>query len=999
MGGDGGVYLRLLGQCTLTRNGRDVDLRTRRTLAVLTFLACEDRTIDRETLAATFWPDAPTPTALGNLRVILSNLRRDAPGLLHIERRTVGLAPGSAARVDVLQFDRVAEGGLALARTGTPDAVQHLKRAYALYDGPLAPGLDTAISDRFEEWLGEARARRHMCAVRVLGALIDEELANGPTEETHLLAQDLVALDALAEGSQTRLMRTLWALGERAAALRSYQEWAERLAQELGVQPTNEVDALARAIGRAGVAPQVPLWADEGLPPRPLLVGRSHDVAVLRKKMEGDERIITVTGPAGVGKTTTMVEVAHLFRQESPDPVIHVDLTTVSSRSELIGAVLTACGEHRATSLDVRDLHRRLDGQQLLLVLDNFEHLLGERDIVASLPRHCPGVVTVVTSRQPLRLGGEVVHELAPLTLPPPVWVEPTEPMASDAVRLFLARADRVGHRIEPTSANLSKVAAICTTVDGLPLGIELAAARLPVLGLTGVAGALVDGEVQRLDVLGAGPADAPRKGRSAQEALEWSYSRLSQPAQSLFRRLGTFDGSFDLTAVDRVCAGDDLPKTAVLDALSELVDVHLVERTSRGSSRARFRLLITMRAFARRRLEEEGAIKAMAARCARYYIEEVRVFASATADRTAAESIARFHADLPNIAASLDWCHATGDRGAALEMLATLGPFWRLGSAPSTGLTMLDRALTDARGEVEGMSSAAPAECRIWRASLVAEQHGYRSADEVRSALGEAVPVVLAHGVPGWRERCLAEAVHAAVVVGEAELAGVLTRQVTDIADTDMGQWWALAARWESSVVLMHRSDDAGVRRMLADLIADSRSLGHRRIELYAWMWADILGADRRDLAETPPPLEQLLDMAVEAGDRRCQIWILVSLGTRTVFAGDLAGAAARFDEAMGLARRVDYRHGMGFALMGLVGVAGFGGDLHVAARYHGALVAELDTLRNVMPREYHDAYQQVAAAVSVEESLAGDVAEGRRAAFMDSVASGHRELRARAH
>ena len=390
------------------------------------------------------------------------------------------------------------------------------------------------------------------------------------------------------------------------------------------------------------------------------LIGRQHDLATVRTLLSA-ESLVSIVGPSGVGKTRLALAAAQQAMDDYADGTWWVDLSTVAGPELLESNLAHALGivlppDQPPASTITAALHM----QSILLVLDNCEHVLAAvAALVGTLRRRAPNVHVLVTSQEDLRIAGEQRYRLAPLA---------TGAAGDGAEQLFAARARAVDPRFELTPANLGPVSEICRRLDGLPLAIELAAARLPLLGLDRLS-VLLD---QRFRVLTAGSRDAPRRHETLHAAFDWSHELLSAGERTVFRRFGVLSGGFSLDLAQRVAADDALDQWAVLDHLGSLVNKSLVVAQGGGPA-PRYRLLETARSYATEQLERTGEVDATRRRHAQAMLEMVQAFDNAVTSAPRIDTLAqRLEPELDNLRAALRWAAGTpSDRGLAIALAA----------------------------------------------------------------------------------------------------------------------------------------------------------------------------------------------------------------------------------------------------------------------------------------------------------------------------------------
>jgi predicted ATPase len=413
------------------------------------------------------------------------------------------------------------------------------------------------------------------------------------------------------------------------------------------------------------------------LPPqRTAFIGREHEEAALRQLLSReDARLVTLTGPGGIGKTRLALQVAELIASQFPGGVCFVPLSSVSDHKLIASPIAQAFGLRETGNQSPQEsLKEYVSGlsQPTLLLLDNFEHLLSGASVVAQLLTIGPKLKVVVTSQAPLHVYGEHEFPVPPLALPDPSSTPSLEILSAlPAVALFLERARAVKHEFALTKENAPTVAAICARLDGLPLAIELAAARIKMLSPSAMLARLAG----RLNLLTGGARDLPSRQQTLRGTVDWSYGLLNGAEQTLFRRLSVFAGGCTLEAVEAVCDTKSDLGLDVLDGMASMVDKSLAQQGEQADTETRFHMLSTLREYARERLAESDDESATRRAHAAYFL----VLAEEGAENIAAHSewLDRFEVEHDNFRASLDYLIKTGDADWSLRIGVALFRFW----------------------------------------------------------------------------------------------------------------------------------------------------------------------------------------------------------------------------------------------------------------------------------------------------------------------------------
>jgi non-specific serine/threonine protein kinase len=594
--------------------------------------------------------------------------------------------------------------------------------------------------------------------------------------------------------------------------------------------------------------------------PAPLtsFVGRAREVqAVAELLCRPDARLVTLIGPGGVGKTRLAVRVAEEVGDDLPDGVAFVDLTPVADPNLVAPTVATALGVREASDRPAAErLVEALRDRTVLLVLDNFERVVAAAPLVGVLLAACPRLTVLTTSREPLRLAAERVVAVPPLALPDPAHpVEDLVPI--DAVRLFVERAEAARADFALTASNAAAVAEICRRLDGLPLAIELAAARVAHLPPA----ALLARLERRLPLLTGGARDVPARQRTMRGTIAWSYDLLTPEEQVLFRRLAVFVGGFALEAAEAMAGAVDEPGLDVLDGVAALVAKSLLRPEDGPDDEPRYRLLETVREYAAERLADSGEEEAVQRAHAAYFLalaEELRPRIEGPDGQAVLDRLEIEHA---NLAAALAWTIARSETALALRLAGALWKFWLVHGHLGEGREWLERALAlgddqqpDLRSEVlYGAGNFARAQGDFARAWACGEEMLARSqatGDTLRTAMALFLLGTLA-AHEGDRERTL-ERYEASLAlfreIGHTHGIAMMLAYSADVAH-ERGDHGRATALFEEALALWRaRGDEWGVAIALYGLAASARAQGDVARAAGLFQQALLRYADLRD-------------------------------------------------------------------------------------------------------------------------------------------------------
>jgi predicted ATPase len=661
-------------------------------------------------------------------------------------------------------------------------------------------------------------------------------------------------------------------------------------------------------------------------------VGRQRELAEVRRLLERPEvRLLTLTGPGGTGKTRLAIQAAAELVEAFPDAVIFVGLAPVTDPGLVVPAIAQALGAREAAGQSVLEsLAEQVGDRRLLLVLDNFEQVLAAAPVVVELLGACPQLKVLVTSRATLHVSGEQAYPVPPLSLPDQKDATDLHDItASEAVMLFVERAQAVNPSFALTGANAPVVAEICRRVDGLPLAIELAAARSRLLSPR----ALLARLERRLQLLKAGARDLPARQQTLRATIDWSYALLEAGEQTLFARLAVFAGGSTVEAAEVVCDLDG--GLDVLAGLDGLVDKNLLQPRDGPDGDPRVVLLETVREYALERLAERGEADATARRHADYYLGLAEQVEPELLGPRQGAWYERLEADLDNLRAALAWSLAHRQAEVTVRLAASIVPFWVSRSHANEGLRWLDGAL-EHRGS---LSQPALAKALFAKAFLLLQVQA--NPEQANTLLEESLALFQELGDTTWTVRVVSLLGLAAARAGDLDRGVALREQALVLARGGADEFNLAMALQNLGSSLLKVGDHARARALFDESLALARSVGEPEgIGLALWGLGMVALAEGHH-RHASSLLEEALTLARKLGHLPSAANCLADLGVVALHETDYGRAAALFEEGLRLAPQLEEELVIAQCLWGVAVVAAAQGQPGRAVCLWGAAAA----------------------------------------------------------
>ena len=932
-------------------DGTPVALGGQRPRALFALLALTgSRVVTNEQLIDELWGQDPPTRARDSLQMHVSRLRKALTEAGSDAGQLVSQAGGY--RLDVQPGDRDVDhwqqklgrarrareaGELAAARA-------EIEEALGLWRGLPLAGIaanDLLAAER-------ARLEEERLSATIEGIELDLEMSRHGEMLGQLEA--LVIAHPFKERLVELQMLALYRSGRQADALAAFHAARGRFVEELGIEPAQQLRELhedilkhadelspphSAASGRtleARPPPTAPrTFGERRLPVPPnRTIGREHELGELAVRLRAESvRLLTFTGPGGVGKTRLALEAARAVQADFADGACFVSLAAMQRPEDVPAAIVDELGIIMLSGESVTQaVERFLAAKHLLLVADNFEHLLAAAPLIGALLSSCPALTVLTTSREPLTVHAEERYPVSPLALPALGMTDDVQALAGvDSVVLFCERARAHDPGFDLADGNAAGVAEICQRLDGLPLAIELAAARCGLLS----AGEIAERLDQALGALGAGARDAPPRQQTLRATIDWSHDLLGDVEKACFARFAVFAGGATVEAAQTITA-------AGLDTLDGLVAKSLLVRRQHAHAPTRLAMLETIRAYAAERFAAAGGEQAVGERHYRFFLAVAQRHGS---DRTLMgtnrkEHLTRLDAEIANLHAALGWAVHQPSAQPALAMCAALGQYWWMRNRYADAIDWIDQALS------MPTAHAYPAlRARVLGSKALALWPLGRGA-EVSAALAQAEAIARALADPLILSQALAlRSALDEADSGGREAAAAIADEALDLATAAQDDWAiamaALARAWRASTTaeLCEHVD------LAAALLDEVGNVFHLALLLAGSVYEALrMRGDReaKELVGRATPLARGLD------DPYLTAVLRANSGMAALLTGDPGAAQHAFREELRLSGELVIPRLAGTGLSGLAAVAAVRNDAHRAARLAGAAAAHRD-------------------------------------------------------
>jgi non-specific serine/threonine protein kinase len=939
------LEVRLLGKFEVQHGGKPITISSRPAQSLFSYLilnagiACR-----REKLAGMLWPDSLEETARDNLRHALWRVRKvleagSATRFLHADDRTISFKSSSEYWLDAKELANVSENA----------SSDQLIAVLSMYQGELLPGF-------YEEWV--LLEREHLSSIlehnmaRLMSLLQEEQRWLDVLD----WAERWIKLGQKPEPAYRALMYAHAAKGDMSKAAVTYERCVESL-KEFGIKPSEQTLQLFERLKSGKMIPEtgaaIPVKEKQKDAPKTNLpipltsfIGREKEIDRV-VQMLGKHRLVTLSGSGGVGKTRLAIQASNKLLHKFRDGIWWMDLAGLNDDALVLQAVAQVAGVREVPNRPLADtLIEDFRSRQILLVVDNCEHLImGCAQIADRLLGACPNLKMLITSREGLGLMGEEVWHVPTLSLPESLQSLSIELLTRyEGIRLFVERATAVKSDFLLTERNAPAVAEVCQRLDGIPLAIELAAARVRVLSVEQIAARLQD----RFDLLTGGSRTAFPRHQTLRAAIDWSYDLLPVQEQTLFHRLAVFAGGWTLEEAQAICAGEELKPEKILDLLTHLVDKSLLIMEEQEGT-LRCRMLETIREYARGKFLDSGEALNVRNRHLVAFMQFVEGIEPGLHGPSQAFWLKRLDVEHDNLRAALEWSLTGGQLEAGMRLAGALWLFWDIYGYQTEGRAWLERLLSK---YLQGDEEPAPSLSAQAKTLYVAGHLRQRQGDFERAREHYTASLALYHQ--------LQDQIQIAIVL----------RGLGEIAQ-DEGDLASARRYFEQSLNLF---------RSLNAIEGTSIALGHLAT----------LGLLLRDYEQAAAFSTEALAIGQNRGDHRTTAIALTTLGFALCGMGELDEAVTQFTDALALQTTLADKRIAQYNLMGMALVSFTRGQARYAARLFGAADALRETISTPLPPSQQPLYDSLLRSLRAEldeETFQSQWEEGRKLTLQQAI------------
>ena len=982
----------MLGKFEVKRNRKPVTISSRPAQSLFAYLILSAGTLHRrEKLAGMLWPDSLEDTAREKLRHALWRIRKALPS----EPNTEYLLTDDLS----IAFNASAEYWLDLSSLDKLDedaSTDEIISVLSAYQGELLPGF-------YDEWV--MLEREHINSVfekkmaRLMSLLQEEKRWLDILD----WGERWIKLGQKPEAAYRALMTAHAAKGDMSKVAAVYERCVRSL-KEFGIEPSEQTRALYERL-KAGketleTGPTVPVKekrkesAKTNLPvPLTSFIGREREIEDV-KQLLSRTRLLTLTGAGGLGKTRLAIQSSNQILNKFKDGVWWVELAPLMDGLLVTQAVAQVLGVRESTSQPLTESVKNfLREKQLLLVFDNCEHLITAcAQLAEDLLTHCANLKILTTSREALGLTGEEVWSVPVLSLPKTHSIPLIDLLRQyEGIHLFVERASIVKSDFTLTESNALSVAQVCQRLDGMPLAIELAAARVKMMSVDEIAKRLDD----RFDLLKAGSRTALPRHQTLRAAIDWSHDLLTEPERILFRRLAVFAGGFTLDAAEAVCGFGELRRSEILDLLGRLLDKSLVVVEGASElSETRYHMLETLREYARERLEESGEMEPARQRHRDFFIAFAEQAEPKLKSGEQIEWLDRLEVEHDNWRAAWD-CAIESDAELALRLASALLGFWLMRGNQSEGREWLAKLLerTERWGQTVQRARALSVAGRLahYQTDLAAARSLLEQALSIARIMGDKKEIAF---ILFWLGRT-------ALRQRDDQIAQLLIEEGFTIYQELQDEWGSEIAFQRLAELAAHQGDRRKAEEFFMKTLAKYRDRGDR------FMTAEVLNAlgevtrFEGDYERASTFYEQALEILRELRSHFLPATPLIGLAWVSLHRGDYRKARALFQESLELHREYGYRIGMmEECLGGFAAILGLTGKPEPAARLFGAMESLLESIRmtrgtDATDQKEYDHYIAVVRSQLDKAAFAKAWAEGRAMTLEQAIEFALRETK----